>query len=107
MKLKNLLKIIPEKCKVGFIAADKKCKIGFTTVDDELLFLPYVTKEEAITTFAQRTTTTTDFVKDLEVTAIYPCASTYCDHETVFNDGVPSLHVKMQLLIEVNLGEAE
>ena len=96
MKLKKLLKVIPERYKVGF-----------TAVDNDLLFLPYATKEEAIMTFAQRTATTTDFIKDLEVVAIYPCASTYCDHETVFNDGMPSLHVEMQLLIEVKLGEAE
>ena len=96
MKLKKLLKVIPERCKVGF-----------TATDNDLLFLPYDTKEEAVATFAQRTATTTDFIKDLEVTSIYPCASVYCDHETVFNDTMPSLHAEMQLLIEVNLGDAE
>ena len=96
MKLKKLLKVLP-----------KECKVGFTAVDNDLLFLPYTTKEEAITTFAQKTATTTDFIKDLEVTSIYPCANVYCNHETVFNDTMPSLHVEMQLLIEVNLGEAE
>lgn len=96
MKLKKLLKVIPDEY-----------NIGITSADNEVSIITYGTKEEAVTIFAQRTTTTPDFVESLEVAAIHPCARTYCADESIYGNGMPSFYVCTRLLIEVNLKEAE
>ena len=47
MKLKKLLKLIPDEY-----------KIGITDYAEEVMFVSYGTKEEAIANFAQKTTLT-------------------------------------------------
>lgn len=90
MKLKKLLKVIPENY-----------DIGLTYADNRLCFITYATKKEGVMSFAKKTSTTIDYVEDLDVVAIHPCARTYCTDENVFGDGMPSLHVESRFLIEL------
>lgn len=90
MKLKKLLKVIPEDY-----------KIRLTYSDNDICFSTYGTKEDAIMSLVQRTTDTPEYIKDMNVTAIHPCARTYCTDENLFGDAMPSMHIETRLLIEI------
>lgn len=94
MKLKKLLKLIPDEY-----------KIGITDYGEEIMFVSYGTKEEAITNFAQKTTLTKEAIEDMEVATVSPCARVYCVDQYVFCDTEPPLNVEPELYIEVRMKE--
>jgi hypothetical protein len=90
MKLKELLEIIPDECDIGLSNFSKgNCKVT------------YGNREYAILSFAEREKFITEQVENMDVISICPCAKTYCTDELMFGDDMPSLHVNMQLLIEI------
>lgn len=93
MKLKKLLKVIPEGYKIGFTSADNK--LGFITYDN---------KKDAVMNLAYKMATVIDLVEELEVVSIHPCARTYCRDYNVYSGDMPELCVEPRLLVEVNLG---
>ena len=92
MKLKKLLKLIPDEY-----------KIGITDYGEEIMFVSYGTKEEAITNLAQKTTLAKEEIEDMEVATVSPCARVYCVDQHVFCDTEPPLHVEPRLYIEVHM----
>lgn len=94
MKLKKLLKLIPDEY-----------KIGITDYEEENMFVSYGTKDEAVANFAQKTTLTKEAIEDMRVATISPCARVYCVDQHVFCDTEPSLNVEPQLYIEVHMTE--
>ena len=90
MKLKKLLKVIPDEY-----------KIGIADFNEDSSIVSYDTKEDAVKSLAIKTTTTPDYVNNLEVVTVTPCARVYCTDEHVFCDDMPPLHVEPQLYIEV------
>lgn len=90
MKLKKLLKVISDDY-----------KIGIADFNEETSFVSYGTKGDAVKSFALKTTTTTDYVEDLEVVTVTPCARVYCTDGHIFGDAEPPLNVEPQLYIEV------
>lgn len=93
MKLKKLLKLIPDEY-----------KIGLTDYEGNVIFVSYGTKEEAVMNFAQKTALTKEAIEDMRVATISPCARVYCVDQHVFCDTEPPLNVEPQLYIEVHLG---
>ena len=96
MKLKKLLKVIPEKY-----------KISITDSGDEVSFIAYGTKNEAVKEYAVRALATTDEIEDLEVDTVVPCARVYCADGHVFDDVMPPLRVEPQFYIEVHMTKLE
>ena len=94
MKLKKLLKLIPDEY-----------KIGITDYAEEVMFVSYGTKEEAVANFAQKTTLTKEAVEDMMVATVSPCARVYCVDQHVFCDIEPPINVEPQLYIEVHLAK--
>ena len=92
MKLKKLLKLIPEKY-----------KISITDSGEEVSFIAYGTKNEAVKEYAVRALATTDEIEDLEVDTVVPCARVYCADGHVFDDVMPPINVEPQLYIEVHM----
>lgn len=92
MKLKKLLKLIPDEY-----------KIGITDYGEEIMFVSYGTKEEAIADFAQKTTLTKEAIEDMSVAKVIPCARVYCVDQHVFCDTEPPINVEPQLYIEVHM----
>lgn len=96
MKLRKLLKLIPDEY-----------KIGITDYGEEIMFVSYGTKEEAVTNFAQKTALTKEMIEDMRVATVSPCARVYCVDQHVFCDTEPPLNVEPQLYIEVKLESME
>ena len=92
MKLKKLLKLIPDEY-----------KIGITDYEEENMFVSYGTKEEAVLNFAQKTTLTKEAIEAMSVATISPCARVYCVDQHVFRDTEPPINVEPQLYIEVHM----
>ena len=92
MKLKKLLKLIPDEY-----------KIGITDYGEEIMFVSYGTKEEAVTNFAQKTALTKEMIEDMRVATVSPCARVYCVDQYLFCDTEPPLNVGPQLYIEVHM----
>lgn len=92
MKLKKLLRVIPDEY-----------KIGITDCGEEVIFVSYGTKEEAVMNFAQKTTLTKEAIEDMEVATVSPCARVYCVDQHVFCDTMPPFNVEPQLYIEVHM----
>lgn len=89
MKLIDLLKIIPDECKIVLT------KYG----EQRHGVIDY--KCDTIVRFASRYKLTEDQVKNMDVSSIYPCACVQCSEEYVFVNGIPSLYVKPQIIIEI------
>lgn len=89
MKLIDLLKIIPDECKIVLA----RCGEQRHGVIDY--------KCDTIVRFASRYKLTEDQVKNMDVSSIYPCACVQCSEEYVFVNGIPSLYVKPQIIIEI------
>ena len=96
MKLKKLLKVIPEKY-----------KISITDSGEEVSFIAYGTKNGAVKEYAVRALATTDEIEDLEVDTVIPCARVYCADGHVFDDVMPPLRVEPQFYIEVHMTKLE
>lgn len=92
MKLKKLLKLIPDEY-----------KIGITDYEEENMFVSYGAKEEAVTNFAQKTALTKEMIEDMRVATVSPCARVYCVDQHLFCDTEPPLNVEPQLYIEVHM----
>lgn len=92
MKLKKLLKLIPDEY-----------KIGITDYEEENMFVSYGTKEEAVANFAQKTALTKEMIEDMRVATVSPCARVYCADQHLFCDTEPPLHVEPQFYIEVHM----
>lgn len=92
MKLRKLLKLIPDEY-----------KIGITDYGEEIMFVSYGTKEEAVTNFAQKTALTREMIEDMRVATVSPCARVYCVDQHVFCDTDPPFNVEPQLYIEVHM----
>lgn len=92
MRLRKLLKLIPDEY-----------KIGITDYGEEIMFVSYGTKEEAVTNFAQKTALTKEMIEDMRVATVTPCARVYCVDRHVFCDGEPPLNVEPQLYIEIHM----
>ena len=96
MKLKKLLKLIPDEY-----------KIGITDYEEDNMFVSYGTKEEAVANFAKKTTLAREAIEDMRVATISPCARVYCVDQHVFCDTEPPLNVEPQLYIEVHMTKLE
>lgn len=92
MKLRKLLKLIPDEY-----------KIGVTDYTEEIMFVSYGTKEEAVTNFAQKTELTKEEIEDMRVATVSPCARVHCVDQYLFCDTEPPLNVEPQLYIEVHM----
>lgn len=92
MKLRKLLKLIPDEY-----------KIGITDYGEEIMFVSYGTKEDAVTNFAQKTALTKEMIEDMRVATVSPCARVYCVDQHLFCDTEPPLNVEPQLYIEVHM----
>lgn len=92
MKLKKLLKLIPDEY-----------KIGITDYEEGNMFVSYGAKEEAVANFAQKATLTKEAIEDMRVATVSPCARVYCVDQHVFCDTEPPLNVEPQLYIEVHM----
>lgn len=92
MKLRKLLKLIPDEY-----------KIGITDYEEENMFVSYGTKEEAVTNFAQKTALTKEMIEDMRVATVSPCARVYCVDQHLFCDTEPPLNVEPQLYIEIHM----
>lgn len=92
MKLKELLDVVTDDY-----------LIGITDSSGKFNFISYNTKDEAVKTYANNTSTTVDDIENLEVNAIYPCDRVYCEEEHAFGDVMPFFHIETQLCIEVKL----
>ena len=92
MKLRKLLKLIPDEY-----------KIGITDYEEENMFVSYGTKEEAVTNFAQKTALTKEMIEDMRGATVRPCARVYCVDQHLFCDTDPPLNVEPQLYIEVHM----
>ena len=92
MKLRKLLKLIPDEY-----------KIGITDYEEENMFVSYGTKEEAVMNFAQKTALTKEAIGDMRVATISPCVRVYCVDQHLFCDTEPPLNVEPQLYIEVHM----
>lgn len=90
MKLKELLEVIPDEYEIGLVDFDKGiCAIA------------YDIKEVAIMGFAQKTTYTKEQIENMDVIAIHPGANVCCKEAHMFANDMTVLHVKTQLLIEI------
>lgn len=94
MKLKKLLKLIPDEY-----------KIGITDYEEENMFVSYGTKEEAVANFAQKTALTKEVIEDMRVATVSPCARVYCVDQHLFCDTEPPLNIEPQLYIEVHMAK--
>lgn len=92
MKLKKLLKLIPDEY-----------KIGITDYEEENMFVSYGAKEEAVANFAQKAALTKEAIEDMRVATVSPCARVYCVDQHVFCDTEPPLNVEPQLYIEIHM----
>jgi hypothetical protein len=68
---------------------------------EEITFVSYGAKEEAVANFAQKTALTKEAIEDMRVATVSPCARVYCVDQHVFCDAEPPLNVEPQLYIEV------
>lgn len=89
MKLIDLLSYIPDECKI-VLSSPGEQRHGV---------IDY--KYDAIARFAYRYKLTRDQVKNMNVSSIYPCACVQCSEEYVFENDIPSLYVKPQIIIEI------
>lgn len=92
MKLRKLLKLIPDEY-----------RIGITDYGEEIMFVSYGMKEEAVTNFAQKTALTKEVIEDMRVATVSPCARVYCVDQHLFCDTEPPLNVEPQLYIEIHM----
>lgn len=96
MKLKELLKVIPDKYLIGLMYAD---------VDNNSV-LAFGNKKDVLFGCGQRAFLLVQQVENLNVVSIHPGATAYIPSGVeMYGDDSAELHVKTQLLIEVSPDE--
>ena len=96
MKLKELLKVIPDKYLIGIMDAD---------VDNSSV-LAFGNKKDVLLGYGQRAFFLVQQVENLNVVSIHPGATAYIPSGVdMYGDDSAELHVKTQLLIEVSQDE--
>lgn len=97
MTLKELLEVVPDNYILGLTNAE---------VDDYSI-LVFGRKKDAIWGFGQRSFLSPEEVLNLKVVAINPGVNTYLRDSDMYGDDSTELHVKTQLLIELDTTEGE
>lgn len=98
MKLKELLKVIPDKYLIGLIESDP----------DNYAILAFGNKKDVLFGYGQRAGLLIQQVKNLNVIALHPGATAYMPSGVdMYGDDSAELHVKTKLLIEVSSEEGE
>lgn len=99
MKIKELLKVIPDNYLIGLMDSDV----------DNYSLLVFGNKKDVILGYGQRARLLPEQVKNLNVIAIHPGATAYMPPSGVelYGDDSAEVHVKSKLLIEVSLEEPE
>lgn len=99
MKLKELLKVIPDNYLIGLMDSDP----------DNYSTLVFGNKKDILFGFGQRAFMPPAHVENLPVVAIHPGATAYMPPSGVelYGDDSAEVHVKSKLLIEVSLEEPE
>lgn len=98
MKLKELLKVIPDKYLIGLMDSDP----------DNYAILVFGNKKDVLFGYGQRAGLLIQQVKNLNVIALHPGATAYMPSGVdMYGDASAELHVKTQLLIEVGSEEGE
>lgn len=95
MKLKELLKVIPDNYLLGLTNADA----------ENYSILIFGRQKDVIWGYGQRAFLSPDEVLNLNVVAINPVVNTYLRDSAMYGDVSTKLHVKTQLLIEVSPDE--
>lgn len=91
MKLKELLKVVPNDYEIGLANFDKNICTN-----------SYFKKEDAIMGFSQKVPMMPEEIENLNVIAIHPGAVAHLsDAGEVFGDDIAELRIKTQLLIEI------
>lgn len=96
MKLKELLKVIPDYY-----------EIGLTTVDDFGDAFDCKIRDDAVMSFAAQKKFSREQVENRTVRAIHPCADVRGMEERGFSSGTLPFCVEPQLLIELERGETD
>lgn len=98
MKLKELLKVIPDNYRIGIMDSDP----------DNYSILVFGNEEDIVVAFAHRASMSPAHVKSLKVTAIHPGCTAYMPTGVdIYGGDSAELHIKTQLLIEVSTAEEE
>lgn len=98
MKLKELLKVIPDKYLIGLMDSDP----------DNYAILVFGNKKDVLFNYGQRAGLLIQQVKNLNVIALHPGATAYMPSGVeMYGDDSAELHVKTKLLIEVSPEEPE
>lgn len=98
MKLKELLKVIPDNYLIGLVDSDP----------DNYSIRVFGNKKDVIFGYGQRSRLLPEQVENLNVIALHPGATAYMPScVNMYGDESAELHVKTQLLIEVSPEEAE
>lgn len=92
MKLKELLKVVPDNYILGLTNAD----------EDNYSILVFGRRKDAIWGYGQRAFLSPDEVLNLNVVYINPGVNTYLRDSDMYGEDSTELHVKTQLLIELS-----
>lgn len=92
MTLKELLEVVPDNYILGLTNAEV----------DNYSILVFGRKKDAIWGFGQRAFLSPEEVLNLKVDAINPGVNTYLRDSDMYGDDSTELHVKTQLLIELD-----
>lgn len=95
MKLRELLKVIPDNYILGLTNAD----------EDNYSILVFGRRKDAIWGYGQRAFLSPDEVLNLNVVYINPGVNTYLRDSDMYGEDSTELHVKTQLLIELSSEE--
>lgn len=95
MKLKELLKVIPDNYPIGLMDSDV----------DNCSILVFGNKKDVIFGYGHRARLLPEQVKNMNVIAIHPGATAYMPPSGVelYGDDYAELHAKIKLMIEVSL----
>lgn len=94
MKLKEVLKVIPDPYLIGLADAD---------LDGQIVV--FGNKKDVIWGYGQHALLIPEQVENLNVIAIHPGVNTYLRDSDMYGDASTELHVKTQLLIELSTDE--
>ena len=98
MKLKELLKVVPDNYRVGLMDSDQ----------DSYSLMLFGDKKSVIFGYSHRSRLQPEQVENLTVVSIRPGATAHIpDDTTVYGDDSAELHVKTQLLLEASPEELE
>lgn len=93
MKLKELLKVLPDNYLIGLMDSDP----------DNSSRLVFGNKKDVLFGYSHRSLLQPEQIKNLNVVSIHPGTTAYLPDKTdMYGDDSVELHVKTQLLIEVS-----